>query len=181
MSDKMVRFSEDLNIAMTEVHTALGRWGLSGWREYLMVRLPDKVESFIVLAHPSDKSDFADQLVRLHKDDVCGDYRLVEIPDMDADLLREFTAAMRAADECFERVGGSTRHYVRDCLWPELQKRGLTLTREAAGEPEMLTALRCIAAMTDPDSPGNYRSDSGEDCLDAVYATARKAIGDASA
>lgn len=41
---------------------------------------------------------------------------------------------------------------------------------------EMLTALRCIAAMTDADDPNSYRSDSGEDCLDAVYAAARDVV-----
>lgn len=130
MSDKMSRFSDDLNAAMTEVHDALKRWGLAGWREYLVVREPSKPESFIVLAHPSDKTDFADQLVRLHKDDVSGDYAQAEIPEIDPGLLREFTAAMRAADECFEKAGGGTRHYLRDCLWPEMRKRGLTLNRE---------------------------------------------------
>jgi hypothetical protein len=127
MSDKMVHFSQDLNVVMTGVREALHRWGLTEWREYLVVRVPGKVNSFIVLAHPSDKSDFADQLVRLHKDDASGDYRLVEIPGMDGELLREFTAAMRAADESFETEGGGTRHYLRDCLWPEMQRRGLAV------------------------------------------------------
>jgi hypothetical protein len=71
--NKMALFSEDLNISMTEVHRLLEHWGLAGWREYLVVREPTKPESFIVLAHPSDKSDFADKLVRLHKDDVSGE------------------------------------------------------------------------------------------------------------
>lgn len=68
----MERFSEDLNISMTEVHRLLEHWGLKGWREYLVVRAAGKPESFIVLAHPSDKSDFADQLIQLHKDDAIG-------------------------------------------------------------------------------------------------------------
>lgn len=52
------------------------------------------------------------------------------VPEMDADLLREFTSAMRAADETFQQTGGGTRHYLRDCLWPEMQKRGLSLTKD---------------------------------------------------
>ena len=42
----------------------------------------------------------------------------------------ELTAAMREADRAFEKVGGSTRHHVRDCLLPELEKMGLVLCRE---------------------------------------------------
>jgi hypothetical protein len=45
----------------------------------------------------------------------------------EAELVRRMTAAMREADETFERVGGSTRHHVRDCLLPVLIKHGLRL------------------------------------------------------
>jgi hypothetical protein len=45
------------------------------------------------------------------------------------------TEAMRAADQAFERVGGSTRHHVRDCLIPELERRGLAVVRSARLEP----------------------------------------------
>lgn len=47
--------------------------------------------------------------------------------DLEAKLLRRMTAAMREADQTFERVGGSTRHHVRDCLLPILAKHGLEL------------------------------------------------------
>lgn len=43
------------------------------------------------------------------------------------ELIRRMTAAMREADETFERVGGSTRHHVRDCLLPVLSRHGLRL------------------------------------------------------
>src|SRR5687768_17605903 len=46
----------------------------------------------------------------------------------------------------------------------------------AGSGPELLTVIRGIAAMTDADDPNSYRSDSGEDCLDAVYAAAREAV-----
>ena len=45
----------------------------------------------------------------------------------DAELVRRMTAAMREADETFERVGGSTRDHIRDCLLPVLAKHGLEL------------------------------------------------------
>jgi hypothetical protein len=54
-------------------------------------------------------------------------------PDAEADearkaeLIRRMTAAMREADKTFERVGGSTRHHIRDCLLPVLGKYGLRL------------------------------------------------------
>jgi hypothetical protein len=54
------------------------------------------------------------------------------VPDRVAASL---TAAMREADKTFERVGGSTRHYVRDCLLPILEKHGLRLTAAAPSAP----------------------------------------------
>lgn len=45
------------------------------------------------------------------------------------------TAAMRDADRVFEKVGGSTRHYVRDCLLPIMKRHGLIVVRDHAQEP----------------------------------------------
>lgn len=45
-------------------------------------------------------------------------------------VVAELVAAMREADEQFEHVGGSTRHYVYDCLLPALARRGLKLVQE---------------------------------------------------
>ncbi len=47
--------------------------------------------------------------------------------------MTKFTAAMREADHTFERVGGSTRHHVRDCLLPILEKQGLVIVCVAKG------------------------------------------------
>lgn len=51
------------------------------------------------------------------------------------EVVKRLTAAMREADLAFQQVGGSTRHHVRDCLLPVLEKHGLRLvavqTREA--------------------------------------------------
>ena len=48
--------------------------------------------------------------------------------EIDLKVLEQVTSAVRRADETFEHVGGSSRHWVRDCLFPELEKRGLTIT-----------------------------------------------------
>lgn len=45
------------------------------------------------------------------------------------ELVTELTAAMRKADLDFQRVGGTTRHYVQDCLLPALYQRGLRVIR----------------------------------------------------
>lgn len=50
-----------------------------------------------------------------------------EIPDED-EIVKRLTLAMREADRTFERVGGSTKHHVRDCLIPVLDKYKLKIT-----------------------------------------------------
>ena len=47
--------------------------------------------------------------------------------EQEAEIVRRLTAAMREADRTFERVGGSTRHHIRDCLVPILGKHGLAV------------------------------------------------------
>lgn len=51
------------------------------------------------------------------------------------DLINRMTAAMREADETFQRVGGSTRHHIRDCLLPILSKHQLVLKRAEDRDP----------------------------------------------
>lgn len=41
------------------------------------------------------------------------------------DLISDLTAAVREADETHERTGGGSRHWVRECLVPALEERGL--------------------------------------------------------
>jgi hypothetical protein len=50
----------------------------------------------------------------------------------DTDVVNAVTAAMREADRVFEKVGGGTRHHVRDCLLPVLNRGGWYLRRLAA-------------------------------------------------
>lgn len=60
--------NEDLNVGMTEVRRTLEHYNLGKWQEYLLVRRPGRSGSFIVLAHPRDKSDFADKLIKFHRE-----------------------------------------------------------------------------------------------------------------
>lgn len=48
-----------------------------------------------------------------------------ELPTQPADLEARLTAAVREADVAFEKVGGSSRHFVRDCLLPALENAKL--------------------------------------------------------
>ena len=67
----------------------------------------------------------------------------MDLPDKrDADdLLPQITAVVRDADRAFERAGGSTRHWVRDCFLPLLARAGLTITAVRSGEPDPRDAV----------------------------------------
>lgn len=60
--------NEDLNVGMTEVRRTLEHHNLGEWQEYLLVRQVGRPNSFIVLAHPRDKSDFDEKLIAFHKE-----------------------------------------------------------------------------------------------------------------
>src|SRR5687768_11374956 len=49
--------------------------------------------------------------------------------------ITDFTVIMRNADEIFHTSGGSTRHYVRDVLFPLLEKNGFILSKPATQPP----------------------------------------------
>jgi hypothetical protein len=54
------------------------------------------------------------------------------------DEIRQLTAVVREADQEFLSVGGSSRHYVIDCLLPALERAGLglvELTADSVGAP----------------------------------------------
>jgi len=59
----------DLDVAMSEVRLLLELYygAENDWREYLILRSASNPDRYIVLAHPSDKSDFQEKLVRLHR------------------------------------------------------------------------------------------------------------------
>ena len=46
----------------------------------------------------------------------------------DGDLVARITEAVREADHDFERVGGSSRHWVRDCFLPSLRRHALIVS-----------------------------------------------------
>jgi hypothetical protein len=45
----------------------------------------------------------------------------------ETEMIRLVTQAVRDADKQFESVGGSTRHWVRECFLPALERIGLTI------------------------------------------------------
>lgn len=48
----------------------------------------------------------------------------------DRDLLAAATRAVRAADQAFQKVGGSSRHWIRECFFPQLAEHGLAIVRQ---------------------------------------------------
>lgn len=57
----------------------------------------------------------------------------------DSELVARLTAIVREADQTFERVGGSSRHWVRDCFLPLLNRAGWYVAACPAGIPDTLT------------------------------------------
>jgi len=52
---------------------------------------------------------------------------------MDTAMLAKVTIAVQKADKAFETIGGSTRHWVRECFLPALEEAGLRIV-ESIGE-----------------------------------------------
>lgn len=81
------------------------------------------------------------------------------------DCVTRLTVAMRDADRDFERVGGSTRHHVRDCLLPALMRAGLWIG-EIITDPCydcMLSApAMCGGAYCRRDAEGDRSGRTGE-------------------
>jgi len=49
----------------------------------------------------------------------------------DTTVVNAVTGIVRAADQHFERVGGSSRHWVRDCFLPMLNRAGWVVVMPA--------------------------------------------------
>ena len=47
---------------------------------------------------------------------------------MNNDQLQNIVSLIQEADKLFETVGGSTRHFVRDCLLPLMEEKGISFT-----------------------------------------------------
>jgi hypothetical protein len=97
---------------------------------------------------------------------------------------RALTAAMREADALHERVGGGTRHYVRDCLLPTLAKHGLTVAalteakQQGPGEAvsEVTATIVRDVCETDPADPDDMDTLSvSRDTLTLIVERAVKA------
>lgn len=76
--------------------------------------------------------------------------------DVDSEFIIPLTAAVREADEAFERVGGGTRHYVRDCLIDALENHGLQvtgITNDKAGQE----SAGCVDEPKEKDGPEDMR------------------------
>lgn len=59
----------------------------------------------------------------------------VPVSSNDEFFIDQVAAAMRECDKDFEKVGGSTRHYVRDLLLPKLEQFGIHFSREPIQSP----------------------------------------------
>ena len=99
----------------------------------------------------------------------------------ESEIIIRLTKAMREADESFESVGGSTRHYVRECLLPILSGHGLELRLQSAvnGRDELIAALNGFIWLGNnlhniTDAPAQFRS-----YYEAALADARAALAKA--
>ena len=102
--------------------------------------------------------------------------------------LVAITEIVREADRVFERVGGSSRHWVRDCFWPMLQQHGWTLVSQRSAAAPTL-----VAGKSDGESAPLQLSQSDIDLLihklqcghwtppSAAIECVRKALGEFNA
>ena len=49
------------------------------------------------------------------------------IETVNQDIIDRLTRAVRVADRQFEETGGTSRHYINECLLPALEKYGLLI------------------------------------------------------
>lgn len=49
-------------------------------------------------------------------------------PEPDPAVVARVTAAVRQADRAFKATGGTSRHYVQDCLLPALAEHGVRVS-----------------------------------------------------
>lgn len=67
-------------------------------------------------------------------------------------LIQRVTRAVRKADVDFERVGGSSRHWVVECFLPELENEGLLVVdRQELAELMARIVEPLPAKVTDED------------------------------
>jgi hypothetical protein len=93
-----------------------------------------------------------------------------EAHGMDDDAVRDVTRVVRHADEAFERSGGSSRHWVRECFLPAMEGAGLRIARLAAAERPITDdavreALACFGRHTERELWDGFEG-CIEDCDD---------------
>lgn len=89
------------------------------------------------------------------------------------DLVASLTLVMREADEAFEQVGGGTRHHVRECLLPAMEKHGISVlpaTELAAMRARVAELEQQVAAssMCSEDAKAAQRMLMGETFPEAI-------------
>lgn len=89
----------------------------------------------------------------------------------DVEVVNAVTAAMREADQVFEKVGGSTRHHVRDCLLPVLNRMGWQVLRAADAtnplshrDEVLLKAIKLLEALADSCDVESGRDHAWRQC-----------------
>jgi hypothetical protein len=70
-------------------------------------------------------------------------------PEDDKELFYALTRALRAADQTFEKVGGSSRHFVADCLMPALEAEGLLVVWHTSLEARVKRIEECLEGVLD--------------------------------
>ncbi len=69
-----------------------------------------------------------------------------------AELVTQVTKAVRAADEAFKAIGGSSRHWVRECFLAALEDEGLVIINKK----ELAIAVEKIVEWFDTHSNATH-------------------------
>jgi len=87
---------------------------------------------------------------------------------MDRQLQSRATRAVRAADESFQRLGGSSRHWVRDAWFPALELEGLAVVDAASFVHLVAVAEDVRDWLRKTDRGGTAHERSLSEALDAL-------------
>ena len=95
-----------------------------------------RVSSSLSEASPQDETDHGGTgltegdgvSVSVHADQLPHDLGWEDVDGENAEYVNRVTAVVREADRVFEKAGGSSRHWVRDCFLPLLNRAGLFIT-----------------------------------------------------
>lgn len=81
------------------------------------------------------------------------------VGEPDGALVRRVTRAVREADGAFEDVGGSSRHWVRECFFPALRSEGLAIV-VASDYARLVEAARDVVDWLDASTRGIVADDN---------------------